>query len=121
MNSNNTENLIRRLTFENYIWGIYLVVALFNIYGDELIKKSIRENDRNANRKARTIFLAILIVTLLINIYFLIRNYSDLKQDFNNESLRIRFLGSIFLLLATLSFLYSQLKTEQEEESVSNI
>ena len=35
---------IKELTFENYIWVIYIVVAIVNIYGDELIKKSIIEN-----------------------------------------------------------------------------
>lgn len=121
MNSNNTEEIIKRLSFENWIWGIYLLIAIANIYGDELIKKSIREQDKEANELARTIFLVILGVTFLINLYFLIRNYSDLKNDPDNESLQIRFLGSILLLMATLCFIYSQTKTQEETESVSNV
>lgn len=121
MNSNNNEEIIKRLSFENWIWGIYLVIALANIYGDELIKKSIRENDQEANEKARDIFLAILVITLLINIYFFIRNYSDYKNNPDDESLQIRVIGSALLLIANLCFLYSQTLTEEETESISNV
>lgn len=119
--NNNNEELIKRLSFENWIWGIYLIIALANIYGDELIKKAIREKDVEANEKARDIFLVILIITLLINLYFFIRNYSDFKNNPEDESLQIRLIGSGLLLLATLCFLYSQILTKEETESVSNI
>lgn len=121
MNNNNNEELIKRLSFENWIWGIYLVIAIANIYGDELIKKAIREEDQKASEKARNIFLVILIATLLINTYFLIRNYSDLQKDPENKSLQIRFTGSILLLLATFCFIYSQIATQEPTESVSNV
>lgn len=121
MNDTNNEQLIRRLSFENLIWGVYLLIAIANIYGDELIKKSIRQQDTEASSRARDIFLIILIITLLINIYFFIRNYSDLKNDCDNESLQIRFIGSGLLLLATLCFIYSQTLNPQPDESVSNI
>ena len=38
---NNNGEKIKELTLENYIWGIYIIIAFVNIYGDELIKKSI--------------------------------------------------------------------------------
>lgn len=120
MNNQDTELLIKRLSFENILWGIYLIIAIFNIYGDELIKKSIRENIEEANQAARKIFLYILIVTLLINIYFIMRNYYDYQKDPNNST-KIRLIGSCLLIGATLCFLYSQLATQQETESVSNV
>ncbi len=119
--NNNNEELIKRLSFENWIWGIYLVIAIANIYGDELIKKSIREKDREASEKARNIFIIILGTTLLINIYFLIRNYSDYKENPEDESLKVRLIGSILLLLATLCFIYSQVLNQEPTESVSNV
>ncbi len=121
MNSNNNEELIKRLSFENFIWVVYLVIAIFNIYGDELIKKSIREEDYEASEMAKNIFLIILGVTFLINLYFLSRNYSDLSKDPENESLQIRFVGSCLLLLATSCFIYSQTLTEKETESISTV
>ena len=97
------------------------MIAIANIYGDELIKKSIREKDREASEKARNIFIIILGTTLLINIYFLIRNYSDYKENPEDESLKVRLIGSILLLLATLCFIYSQVLNQEPTESVSNV
>lgn len=121
MNTTNNENLIRRLSFENLIWVVYLLIAIANIYGDELIKKAIRENDSESSTRARNIFVIILVITLFINSYFFLRNYSDLKKDPNNESLQIRFIGSGLILLATLCFIYSQTLNATPTESVSNI
>ena len=38
-----SEVVIKRLRFENYIWIVYLVIALGNIWADELIVKSIED------------------------------------------------------------------------------
>lgn len=61
---------IKELTFENYIWVIYIVVAIVNIYGDELIKKSIIEKDFQANKEAMKIFKSILIINIIIYFTF---------------------------------------------------
>lgn len=120
-NNENSEQLIRQLSFDNLIWGVYLLIAIANIYGDELIKLAIRTNDREPSNRAQKIFLTILVITLIINIYFFTRNYRDLKNDCDNESLQIRFVGSGLLILATLCFIYSQTKNKTPTESVSNV
>ena len=56
----NNENIIKRLSFENVIWAIYIVIALFNIYGDELIKESITLNDKEKDKEAKDIFLKVI-------------------------------------------------------------
>jgi len=38
---NEETEIINRLSFENYIWVIYILIAIGNIVGDELIKSSI--------------------------------------------------------------------------------
>lgn len=118
---NEQEELIKRLSFENLIWIVYIAVAIFNIYGDELIKRSIRNNDMAANRQAKKIFLVILSITAIIYLYFLARNYSDLKKHSTEKAYRVRFLGSILLLIGILCFLYFQLSITREENSISNI
>lgn len=118
---NEQEELIKRLSFENWIWVIYIVVAIFSIYGDELIKKSIREHDKKANELAKKVFLGILITTILIYLYFLARNYEDLRKHPNEKEYQVRFLGSILVIAGVVCFLYFQLNVSDEEDSLSDI
>lgn len=115
------DELIKTLTLENYIWVIYIGIAFFNIYADELIKKAIKNNTKDEENKARKIFLGVLIITIIIYIYFLNKNYKDWKKHYDKEEYKIRLLGSILVLTGTLCFLYFQLKTKNEVDSVSNI
>lgn len=115
------EKLIKRLSFENLIWIVYIGVAIFNIYGDELIKKSIRSKNKEDDKKAKNVFLVVLVVTLLIYFYFFIRNYDDLKKNADKKEYQIRFLGSILILAGIMCFLYFQLTTVTEEDSLSDI
>jgi len=118
---NEQEETVKRLRFENYIWVVYIVIAVGNIIGDELIRKSILQGDKQSDQLAKKIFSISLIVTLLIYFYFLSRNYNDYEKHKNEEAYYIRFLGSIFVLIGTLCFLYFQYKTTQDEDTVSNI
>lgn len=118
---NNNGEKIKELTLENYIWGVYIVIAFVNIYGDELIKKAIVQKDEEANKKAMKIFRVIIIINIIIYIYFLKRNYNDLKKNNYDEKYIIRFLGSVLVLMGTLCFFYFQNKITSETDSLSNI
>lgn len=118
---NEQEELIKRLSFENWIWAIYIVVAIFSIYGDELIKKSIQHHDKKANESAQKIFLGVLIITILIYFYFLSRNYKDLEKHPNEKEYQVRFLGSILVISGVICFLYFQLNVTNETDSLSSI
>lgn len=115
-----TENTIKRLNFENFIWVVFIVVSLLDIYGDELIKKSLREHDQQSQERATNLFLGITIVSFFLYCYFLARNYSD-YQKFKNKSYEVRFIGSILILAGTICFLYFQLTTKNQQDSPSNI
>ena len=115
------QKTIQRLTFENFIWVAFIFISLLDIYGDELIKKSIREHDQKADLRAKKIFLYVMIVSIGFYIYFLLRNYSDVKTHPQEEIYQIRFLGSIFVLVGTLCLFYFQLKTSNPNTSPSNV
>ena len=108
------ENKIKRLSFENFIWIVFIVISALDIYGDELIKKGLKENDKSYQIKADKLFLFLTFVSLIIYIYFLARNYSD-YQKHKNKSYEVRFLGSILVLVANICFIYFQLTTRTED------
>lgn len=117
-----TSEVVRRLRFENYIWIIYLIIALGNIWADELIIKSLQEKKTEYDKLAKIIFLVSLIVTLIIYLYFLNRNYNDFKMHTKNKDIyEIRFIGSIFIFVGTICLLYFVIKMPVVEESISNI
>ena len=67
---NNTNEIINRLNFENLIWICFIVISALDIYGDELIKKSLKNNDTHCRKKADKLFLGITLFSILIYLYF---------------------------------------------------
>lgn len=118
---NEKEEMVKRLNFENLIWVIFIVISILDIYGDELIKKEILYNDKISGNKANKLFLGITSFSILIYIYFLIRNYSDCKKNNYETHYEVRLLGSIFVLVGTLCFLYFQIKNTEPNDSLSNV
>ena len=118
---NEQTDTINHLTLENYIWGIFILIAVANIVGDELIKDSITEHNRKKDSLAKNIFIITLIVTILIYLYFLSRNYHDYQSHKDEVAYEIGFLGSIFTIVGVLCFLYFQIKITTSDDSVSSI
>lgn len=119
MNDNSVE-MIKRLSFENWIWVAFIVISVLDIYGDELIKKGIITNNKNYSTRANKLFLGIAYFSIIIYIYFLIRNYNDYKK-YNNKNYQIRLFGSILILGGTLCLIYFQKNNTSPTDSFSNV
>ena len=117
---NEQESIVKRLNFENLIWVAFIIVAMTDIYGDEQLKKDIVKHEHQAREKANDAFLIAILVSILIYIYFLVRNYYDYKK-YPTKSYEVRLLGSIFLLAGSVCLLYFQITTTTKTDSPSNI
>lgn len=115
-----TIEMVKRLNFENLIWVVFIVISILDIYGDELIKKSLICGDKTSQKKADKLFLTLTAISIPIYIYFLSRNYKDFCKH-KNKSYEVRYIGSIFVLIGTLCFLYFQLTTRRQTDSPSNV
>lgn len=118
---NEQTETINRLTLENYIWAIFILISIGNIVGDELIKHSITEHDKEKDSLAKNIFIISLIVTLILYFYFMKRNYQDYQDHKDDTAYEIRFFGSVLTIVGVLCFLYFQVKTTTSSDSVSSI
>ena len=105
---NEQNEMINRLTFENYIWVIYIFIA-------------ITDNDKEKDKLAKDIFTISLIITVIIYLYFFSRNYKDYQGHKNSKAYELRFLGSILMISGILCFLYFQIKTSYSSDTVSSI
>ncbi len=117
---NEQNKIINQLKFENYIWLIFIIISIGNIIGDELIIDSTTTNNKKKDSLAKDIFSLTLIVTIIIYIYFLARNYNDYKKH-HNKDYEIRLFGSILMICGILCFLYFQIKTTSDSNTVSSI
>ncbi len=115
-----TYDMVRRLNFENIIWVVFIVISVLDIYGDELIKKELINNDKTSGDKAKKLFLGISIVSIIIYLYFLARNYSDYKK-YKNKNYEIRLIASILVFVGAIMLLYFQINVKEEVDSLSNV
>ena len=118
--NNDVEEMVKRLSFENLIWIGFIITSALDIYGDEIIKKGLVTNDKNARKKANKLFLGISFFSILVYIYFLMRNYNDYQKK-KTDSYQIRFIGSILILSGALCLTYFQMKNMDPTESPSNV
>ena len=118
--NNDVEEMIKRLSFENWIWVGFIIISALDIYGDEEIKKGLTTHDKEKLNKANQLFLILSYITLLIYIYFFIRNYHD-YQKHKTKTYEIRLIGSILFLIGTFCLIYFQKNNTAPTDSPSNI
>ncbi len=106
---------IKRLEFEKYVWIVLIFLGIANIFGDEEEQEYLKTKDYELHTKAKKIFKFSLIVSIIIYVYYLIRNYAFYEQmsGKKKETYFINLLGSILLISAALCFLYFD---EHEED-----
>lgn len=112
MYNKNVFDEINRLNFEDFLWILFAVLALINVYGDYNEKEYLETNNNNFEEKSNKIFEITLIITLFIYIYFFIRNYKAYEKASTEEKnlYTIKLLGSSLLIAGILCLLYFQTK-----------
>lgn len=101
---------INRLKFEDFLWVVFAILCLINVYGDYNDKEYLKTHNNTFRKNSNKIFEFTLIVTFLIYIYFFIRNYKAYVKATEEEKRLyvIKVLGSAFLIAGVLCLLYFQ-------------
>lgn len=101
---------INRLKFEDFLWVVFAILCLINVYGDCNDKEYLKTHNNTFRKNSNKIFEFTLIVTFLIYIYFFIRNYKAYVKATEEEKRLyvIKVLGSAFLIAGVLCLLYFQ-------------
>jgi len=107
---NNDEEELKRLDFENFLWIVFIFLAVLNIIGDLSDQEYIKTKDAYYQSMANKIFEFTLIISFIIYIYYFIRNYAFYEKatDKEKEKLFIKLLGSVFILIGAICFIYFQ-------------
>ena len=85
---NDSEQIVKRLSFENLIWIVFIIVSVIDIYGDELLKKSITDNNKELSSRAENLFIFVSLIIVLIHINFYINPYLHplVEYDISGEN-----------------------------------
>lgn len=105
---------IQELTIDEWIWGIFILLSLLNIYGDKLEKDCEIQYEQEKKSLAKKIFTLTIFISLLIYLYLSYKKYQVYKENKeNNRSIDIcqtRWFASILVVVASTLYLYCQLK-----------
>lgn len=112
MNNTKIINEIKRLKFEDFLWVIFIILSILNIIGDHNEKEFLETNNAIFETNSNKIFEFTLIITLLIYIYFFMRNYDAYKKASHKdkELYLVKILGSSLLIAGIICLLFFQTK-----------
>lgn len=121
MNYEEVAERLRELKVEDFIWIIYIGIIFLSWFSNHLERKYFKTNNTEFRDKYRSIIILIFSVLVVVYIYFLKEAYKDLKNlkptDTSQRKLLVflSFLGSLFIVLSGIIFLFIALKDEDLE------
>lgn len=122
MNNQSTQTYTR-LKFEDNLSIIFIILNLLNIRANAIIENAILTNNISQVSKALKIYRFIIVISILLYIYFVKRNYkfyieSRKKVNYDNTLEKIRLEGSLLILVGTLLLGYTIFKEREPEGEV---
>ena len=70
MYSDETLNELKRLKFEDFLWIIFSILCIMNVYGDYNDEEYLKTDNKNFKIKSNKIFEITLIITPFIYLYY---------------------------------------------------
>ena len=119
MNNQSTQTYTR-LKFEDNLSIIFIILNLLNIRANAIIENAILTGDISQISNALKIYRLIIVISILLSIYFVKRNYefyieSKQKVNYDNTLEKIRLTGSVFILVGTILLGYTIFKEKTPE------
>lgn len=109
----NQQNDYNRLRFEDGLSVLFIILNILNIKANTIIEESIKSESTNNVDKALEIYRFILVTTVILNFYFVIRNYNFYQNAKETDKVNegrlegIRFIGSILILIGNILLTYT--------------
>lgn len=112
---------LRELKNEDFIWVIYIGIIFLSWFSNSLERSYFKTFNTEYRDKYRSIIILIFSVLIVVYFYFFKESLKDLKNLKKNDSdqkkilVFLSFLGSLFILLSGIIFLYIAIKDENLE------
>ena len=118
MNYKELNEKLKELKIEDFIWLIYIGIIFLSWYSNSLERKYFVFNDQVSKEKYRKIIIFIFSILVIVYFYFLNDSYNSYKNikpnatEKERELLFLSFVGSLFIAISGLIFLYIALEDE---------
>ncbi len=105
-------NKLKQLLAEDKIWLIYIGIIFLSWYSNGLERKYFVFNDKISKEKYRQVMIFIFSILIIVYFYFLTSSIDDIKNIKPTDSERkkilvyLSFLGSLFIFVSGLIFLF---------------
>ena len=113
MNTKDKER-VSELVIDEWIWGVFFILSILNITGDEFEKKYCYNHEEKEKEYSKKIFKLTVTASFFIYIYLAQKNckkYQKLKNtNQDTEIISTRCLASILVVIASFLSLTAQLK-----------
>lgn len=112
MNNEELDKKMKQLKTEDFIWLIYIGIIILSWYSNSLERKYFLNNDLKSKENYRKILILIFIILIFVYLYFLKDSYEDIKNikvcdsDKKKVLTVLSFVGSLFIVISGLIFLY---------------
>lgn len=118
MNNDELNKRLKQLKVEDFIWIIYIGIIIFSLYSNTLERKYFLYNDQRSKEKYRKIMIGIFVILVVVYAYFFKDSLDDVKSLSPYEQPKVKnltklsLLGSFFILLSGIIFLYIAIADE---------
>lgn len=118
-------NKLEQISTENYIWLIYIGIIFFSWIDNNYEKRYFLYNDIESREKYRKLLIIIFSVLIIIYLYFLKSSIEDIKNLKPSDSEKkkrlvyLSFLGSLFIVLSGIIFLYIAINDKDIEIEIA--
>ena len=125
MNYDEVNKKLRQLKIEDFVWVIYIVIIFMSWYANSLERKYFVYNDLKSKDDYRRIMILIFSILVVIYLYFLKDSFDDFKNLKPYDSLQkknlifLSFVGSLFVAISGLIFIYIIIVDEQIDVEIA--
>lgn len=123
---NDLEEMLHELKIEDFIWIIYIFLAIFAIVSNHFERQYNILRNKSDKNTFRTINTIIFTITFFIYIYFVFLSFKNLKKlDPKSSFKRIittnaNFIASALFLIGGIIFLLISIFGDTEEDTILN-
>lgn len=122
--SNQNIEFIKLLQNQKAIRILFIFLNIFAWFGDNLTQQDLINNEQKNTEKAQSIYNFILIISIIVNIYYIIIIQDQInasrKRNENTKQLETKKNALIILVVALFTLLYTQLPVTNNQNNTDD-